>query len=40
LYKGCGLIEEVDNFLAQYNFKRVITQITVHGWGDALYIKE
>jgi FkbM family methyltransferase len=40
LYKGCGLIEEVDNFLAKHGFKRVITQITVHGWGDALYIKE
>ena len=40
LYKGCGMIDDVDKFLAQYNFKRVITQITVHGWGDALYIKE
>jgi hypothetical protein len=38
LYKGCGLITEIDEFLAQYNFKRVITNITEHGWGDALYI--
>ena len=38
LYKNCGLIEEIDAFLAQYNFKRVLTHITQHGWGDALYI--
>uniref|UniRef100_A0A6C0LRU2 Methyltransferase FkbM domain-containing protein n=1 Tax=viral metagenome TaxID=1070528 RepID=A0A6C0LRU2_9ZZZZ len=39
LYKGCALIGEIDTFLSQYNFKRVITNITVHGWGDAMYIK-
>ena len=38
LYKNCGLINEIDNFLLQYNFKRVLTNITKHGWGDALYI--
>ena len=38
LYKNCGLIDEIDTFLSQYNFKRVITNITHHGWGDALYI--
>jgi len=38
LYKGCGLIDDIDNFLSQYNFKRVLTKITPHGWGDALYI--
>ena len=38
LYKNCGLIEEVDLFLSQYNFKRIITHMTEHGWGDALYI--
>ena len=38
LYKGCGLITEIDNFLSQYNFKRVLTNMTQHGWGDALYI--
>jgi hypothetical protein len=40
LYKGCGLIFEVDAFLAQYKFKRVLTKITEHGWGDALYVLE
>ena len=38
LYKGCGLISEIDDFLSKYNFKRVLTNITQHGWGDALYI--
>ena len=39
LYKDCGLIGDIDQFLSQYNFKRVITNITKHGWGDAVYIK-
>jgi FkbM family methyltransferase len=38
LYKGCGLITEIDEFLLQYNFKRVLTNMTHHGWGDALYV--
>jgi FkbM family methyltransferase len=38
LYKDCGLISEIDDFLKIYKFKRVITNITKHGWGDALYI--
>ena len=38
LYKDCGLINDIDNFLSQYNFKRVLTRMTSHGWGDALYI--
>lgn len=39
LYKNCGLIEDIDEFLAQYNFKRVMTNMTRHGWGDAMYVK-
>jgi FkbM family methyltransferase len=38
LYKNCGLITEIDTFLLQYKFKRVLTNMTEHGWGDALYI--
>ena len=38
LYENCGLITEIDTFLLQYNFKRVSTKMTRHGWGDALYI--
>jgi len=39
LYKKCGLMSEIDTFLSQYNFKRVLTHMTQHGWGDALYIR-
>jgi hypothetical protein len=39
LYKNCGLIQDIDAFLSTYNFKRVLTSMTQHGWGDALYIK-
>jgi FkbM family methyltransferase len=38
LYKGCGLIGEIDAFLSTFHFKRVMTNMTPHGWGDALYI--
>ena len=38
LYKNCGLIGEIDEFLLKYNFKRMLTNMTRHGWGDALYI--
>ena len=38
LYKNCGLITDIDNFLSQYNFKRVLTNMLHWGWGDALYI--
>ena len=40
IYKNCSLISDIDNFLSQYNFKRVLTNITSFNWGDALYIKE
>jgi FkbM family methyltransferase len=39
LYKNCGLIHEIDAFLSNYGFKREITVMTPHGWGDALYVK-
>jgi FkbM family methyltransferase len=38
LYKNCGLIGDIDIYLSKYNFKRVITVMTNHGWGEALYI--
>jgi FkbM family methyltransferase len=38
LYKKCGLITDIDIFLSNYNFKRVLTNMTTHGWGDALYV--
>jgi len=39
LYEGAALVPELDEYLATFNFKRVITNMTQHGWGDALYIK-
>lgn len=39
LYRGCGLIGEMDAFLDQRGFKRVLTRMTPHGWGDALYVR-
>jgi FkbM family methyltransferase len=39
LYVGCPLINEIDEYLNTFNFKRVLTNITGHGWGDAFYIK-
>jgi hypothetical protein len=38
LYKNCGLIGDIDIYLEKYNFKRVKTVMTEHGWGEALYI--
>jgi hypothetical protein len=40
LYKGCGLIGDIDTFVGSYGFKRVLTNMTSFGWGDALYIKD
>jgi hypothetical protein len=37
LYKGCANIQEIDDFLGHYNFRRIITIMTDKGWGDALY---
>ena len=40
LYKNGALINEIDDFLVQFKFKRVITNMLKHGWGDAIYILE
>ena len=41
LYKGTPRVEEIDEYLSQYNFKRVETKWWNNNlWGDALYIKE
>lgn len=39
LYKGCGMITQIDDFLKKYKFTRVLTKMTKHGWGDALYLR-
>ena len=39
VYKGCGLIHEIDLLLSQNGFIRVITKMTTANWGDALYVR-
>jgi FkbM family methyltransferase len=39
LYENCALINDIDKFLLPRGFSRANTQMTHHGWGDALYLK-
>jgi len=39
LYKNCCLVNEIDEYVSKYNFKRVETKWTQYNWGDALYVK-
>lgn len=39
LYKECALIHEIDEFLGNHGFQRILTNMTVHGWGDAIYTR-
>jgi FkbM family methyltransferase len=39
LYKDCVLLNEIDDYLVKFRFKRVETSMTEYEWGDALYIK-
>lgn len=41
LYKDCALIDQIDQYLKRFKFKRIYTNNEMHSsWGDALYIKE
>ena len=40
IYENCPLIKDIDNFLHQYNFTRIITEITENSWGFGLFIKK
>ena len=41
VYKDCALMDEIDEYLNTYGFKRCITQMCENfGWGDAFYIKQ
>ena len=40
LYRDCALVNEIDEYLEKFGFKRVETSMTEFEWGDALYIKE
>jgi FkbM family methyltransferase len=39
LFKNCAQVNDIDNYLKKFNFKRIKTQMTLHGWGDAFYSK-
>lgn len=39
LYTGCVQVEDLDQFLKQFGFSRVLTQMAHKSWGDALYLK-
>lgn len=40
LYKNCALLPEIDDYLSNFNFIRVETEMTDYKWGDAYYIKK
>lgn len=39
IYVGCSQVSEIDAFMAEYGFRRVVTVWTDHNWGDAIYAK-
>jgi FkbM family methyltransferase len=40
LYKGCALLNEIDEYLEKFGFKRVETSMTGFEWGDAFYVNK
>lgn len=40
VYENCAQVEELDDYLANYNFTRVETVWAGDIWGDAFYIKK
>ena len=39
VYKGCGLLQDMDMYLNANGFIRVVTEMSGANWGDALYIR-
>ena len=39
MYEGCPMIEDIDNFLDGFGFKRVTEVWQSISWGDALYAR-
>jgi len=39
LYENCVMIDQLDSFLSEFNFKREDTNWCGGTWGDAIYIK-
>lgn len=39
LYAGAALLPELDAFLGAHGFHRAATTLTIHGYGDALFVR-
>jgi len=39
VYKDCCLVEELDNYLLDFGFKRILTAAPEGTWGDSLYAR-
>ena len=40
LYKDCATLPDIDEFLTEEGFERVVINITEYKWGDALYVRK
>lgn len=40
VYKGCGQLQELDDFLKEHGFTRVAQNIVSANWGDAVYLRQ
>lgn len=40
LYKGIPMQSEIEDYVGKFGFKKAEEQITGHGWGDALYLRQ
>ena len=40
MYRNCALADEMDTYLKQFGFHRVVTQLASDNWGDCLYIRD
>jgi FkbM family methyltransferase len=40
VYKNCCLVNEIDDYLKNFNFERVETKWTTQNWGDGFYVKK
>ena len=39
VYEGCPMIQDLDNFLQPFGFKRIATAWQSESWGDAVYAR-
>lgn len=40
VYKGCGLLDDMDEFLDEKGYIRIMTDIVSQGWGDAVWVRK